>query len=133
MVRRRRAAGVTGGPRARINAGTGPTPIRGGRGLRHLVVCCDGTWQDVAQHSNVSRLHQAVVTPPDDPEPLYVKGVGVSTNPVDVLRGGLTGAGLSASIKDGYRWLVREFRHGDRAAIFGFSRGAYTARSLAGM
>jgi hypothetical protein len=101
--------------------------------VRHLVVCCDGTWQGVAQHSNVSRLAAAVVTPPGDPEPRYVKGVGVSWNPVDVVRGGLTGAGLAAGIKDGYRWLVQEFRAGDRIAVFGFSRGAYTARSLAGM
>jgi hypothetical protein len=101
--------------------------------LRHLIVCCDGTWQDVAQHSNVSRLHTAIVTPPGHPEPLYVRGVGVSWNPVDVLRGGLTGAGLSDGIKEGYHWLVREFRQGDRIAVFGFSRGAYTARSLAGM
>jgi hypothetical protein len=101
--------------------------------MRHLVVCCDGTWQDVAQHSNVSRLHTALIPPPGDPEPLYVKGVGVSSNPVDMLRGGLTGAGLAAGIKAGYRWLVREFRAGDRVAVFGFSRGAYTARSLAGM
>src|SRR3954470_11798327 len=101
--------------------------------MRHLVVCCDGTWQDVAQDSNVSRLRTALVTPPGDPEPRYVKGVGVSSNPVDMLRGGLTGAGLSAGIKDGYRWLVQEFRAADRIAVFGFSRGAYTARSLAGM
>jgi hypothetical protein len=101
--------------------------------VRQLVVCCDGTWQDVAQQSNVSRLHAALVVPPGHPEPEYVKGVGVSWNPVNALRGGLIGAGLSAGIKKGYRWLAREFRHGDRIAVFGFSRGAYTARSLAGM
>ena len=101
--------------------------------MRHLVVCCDGTWQDVAQQSNVSRLHAASSRRRALPEPLYVQGVGVSRNPVDVLRGGLIGAGLSAGITQGYRWLAREFRPGDRIAVFGFSRGAYTARSLAGM
>lgn len=101
--------------------------------MAHLVVCCDGTWQGVAAHSNVSRLHAAIVPAPGDPPPHYVRGVGVSRNPVDVLRGGLTGAGLDRSITDGYRWLVQRFRRGDRISVFGFSRGAYTARSLAGM
>ena len=101
--------------------------------MRRLIVCCDGTWQNVAQDSNVSRLHAAIVTPAGDPEPLYIKGVGVSRSPVDAVRGGLTGAGLSESITDGYRWVARHFRPGDRLAIFGFSRGAYSARSLAGM
>jgi Uncharacterized alpha/beta hydrolase domain (DUF2235) len=101
--------------------------------MRDLIVCCDGTWMDIAAHSNVSRLHGAIVTPPGDPQPLYVKGVGVSLNPVRALSGGLTGAGLTAAITDGYRWLVQNFRPGDRISVFGFSRGAYAARSLAGM
>jgi hypothetical protein len=101
--------------------------------MRHLIVCCDGTWQNVAQQSNVSRFHSAVVTPPGSPEPHYIRGVGISRNPVAVLRGGITGADLSAGIINGYRWLVETYRTGDRIAVFGFSRGAYTARSLAGM
>ncbi len=101
--------------------------------MRHLIVCCDGTWQNIAQQSNVSRFRAAVVTPPGDPEPHYVKGAGVSRNPVARIRSGLTGADLSAGITDGYRWLVTHHRAGDRIALFGFSRGAYTARSIAGM
>jgi hypothetical protein len=100
---------------------------------RRLSVCCDGTWLDVAQDSNVARLHRAIVPAAGDPEPLYVEGVGVSRNPLEMLQGGLTGAGLSRAIRRGYRWLVEQFRAGDRIAVFGFSRGAYTARSLAGM
>ncbi|WP_448628538.1 DUF2235 domain-containing protein [Geodermatophilus sp. URMC 64] len=100
---------------------------------RRLSVCCDGTWQDVAQDSNVARLHRAIVPDPGDPDPLYVKGVGVSPDLLERLRGGLTGAGLDEAITGGYRWLVEHFRAGDRIAVFGFSRGAYTARSLAGM
>jgi hypothetical protein len=101
--------------------------------MRHLIVCCDGTWQNVAQQSNVSRIHSAVVTPPGSPEPHYIKGVGISPNPIAVLRGGFTGADLSAGIINGYRWLVETYQAGDRISVFGFSRGAYTARSLAGM
>lgn len=101
--------------------------------MRHLIVCCDGTWQNIAQQSNVSRFHSAVVTPTGHPTPHYVKGAGVSRNVVARIRGGLTGADLSAGITDGYRWLVTHHRAGDRIALFGFSRGAYTARSIAGM
>jgi uncharacterized protein (DUF2235 family) len=104
-----------------------------GAAARRLSVRCDGTWLGVRQDSNVARLHRAIVPAPGDPEPLYVTGVGVSGNPVDVVAGGLIGAGLSRSITAGYRWLVEQFRAGDRVAVFGFSRGAYTARSLAGM
>jgi hypothetical protein len=101
--------------------------------VRHLIVCCDGTWQNAAKKSNVSRLCEAVVTPAGHPEPHYIEGPGVSRNPVNALRGGLTGADLSRGILDGYRWLAQEYRPGDRIALFGFSPGAYTARSIAGM
>jgi Uncharacterized alpha/beta hydrolase domain (DUF2235) len=101
--------------------------------MRHLVVCCDGTWQGVGQDSNVSRIRSAIVTPPGDPEPHYIEGVGASAQWISRLRAGLTGAGLQSGVKDGYRWLVQNYRAGDRIAVFGFSRGAYTARSIAGM
>jgi hypothetical protein len=101
--------------------------------MRHLVVCCDGTWATITKQTNVSRLHTALVTPAGHPEPHYVRGAGASRNPINMMRGGLTGADLATSIKDGYRWLAREYRPGDHIALFGYSRGAYTARSLAGM
>lgn len=100
--------------------------------MGRLIVCCDGTWQSVAQHSNVSRLYRAIVLG-GDAQAHYIPGVGVSANPLVRIEGGATGAGLSASILDGYRWLVEHYQQGDRVAVFGFSRGAYTARSLAGM
>jgi hypothetical protein len=101
--------------------------------MRHLIACCDGTWMTAAKQSNVNRLRAAVVTPEGRPEPFYVAGAGVSDNPLDALRGGLTGADLEQSIKAGYRWLAQEYRPGDHVALFGYSRGAYTARSVAGL
>jgi hypothetical protein len=62
--------------------------------MRQLVVCCDGTWQTITKQTNVGRLHSAVVTPAGHPVPHYVKGAGATGNPVDALRGGLTGADL---------------------------------------
>ena len=100
--------------------------------MGRLIVCCDGTWQSVAQHSNVSRLCRAVVLG-GATKAHYIKGVGVSANPLVRIEGGMTGAGLAEGIFDGYRWLVNNYEDGDRIAVFGFSRGAYTARSLAGM
>jgi hypothetical protein len=61
-----------------------------------------------------------------------VPGVGTG-DLLDRLRGGLTGWGLANALMEGYRFLVEEYRPGDRISLFGFSRGAYTARSLAGM
>src|SRR5688572_17171191 len=101
--------------------------------MRHLIACCDGTWMTAAKQSNVNRLRAAVVTPEGRPEPFYVAGAGVSDNPLDALRGGLTGADLEQSIKAGYRWLAQEYRPGDHVALFGYSRGAYTARSVTGL
>jgi uncharacterized protein (DUF2235 family) len=97
--------------------------------MRNLVVCCDGTWQDMVDRSNVLRLREAL-----DPsvKAEYVPGVGTG-DLWDRLRGGVTGWGLSAALLHGYRFLVAEYRSGDRISVFGSSRGAYTARSLAGM
>ena len=49
------------------------------------------------------------------------------------LRGAVAGAGLTEAVIEGYRFLAAEYQPGDRISVFGFSRGAYTARSLAGM
>jgi uncharacterized protein (DUF2235 family) len=97
--------------------------------MADIVVCCDGTWQDAINRSNVSRLYDAL---DESVVRCYVKGVGTG-DLMDKLRGGLTGNGLADSLKEGYEFLVREYRPGDHISLFGFSRGAYTARSLAGM
>src|SRR3954447_8991157 len=101
--------------------------------MRQLVVCCDGTWQDMIADSNVRRLSQAFVPPADHPPAHYIPGVGATGIGLAKLRAGATGAGLDDAILDGYGWLVETFQAGDRISLFGFSRGAYTARSLAGM
>ncbi|GAA4901946.1 putative alpha/beta hydrolase family protein DUF2235 [Actinomycetospora succinea] len=95
-----------------------------------LVVCCDGTWQDRADHTNVVGLFDRLDLPAD--RKTYVRGVG-NGGVVDQVRGGLTGWGLDRDLRAGYRFLVETFRPGDRISVFGFSRGAYLARSLAGM
>jgi uncharacterized protein (DUF2235 family) len=63
----------------------------------------------------------------------YLHGVGDSSNALVQLLGGAVGAGLIARIVRGYTYISRNYLAGDRIYITGFSRGAYTARALAGM
>lgn len=107
--------------------------------MRHLVVCCDGTWNTPDQShagvptpTNVVRLHHAVV---EDEGQLryYHSGVGTGPGLGDRLAGGGLGVGLSQNIKGAYSWLATNYQPGDAICLFGFSRGAYTVRSLAGM
>jgi uncharacterized protein (DUF2235 family) len=63
----------------------------------------------------------------------YLHGVGDSNNFLVQLLGGAVGAGLITRIVRGYTFISRNFVPGDQIFIVGFSRGAYTARALAGM
>src|SRR5262249_46649033 len=63
----------------------------------------------------------------------YMHGVGDSQNPVMKVIGGVFGAGVIARIIRGYTFISRHYVPGDSIHILGFSRGAYTARALAGM
>jgi uncharacterized protein (DUF2235 family) len=97
----------------------------------------DGTWnkpgqkdEGVKTETNVLKLSKALAKLPDQIGG-YFKGVG--TDPGEKLPGGAIGWGLFDQIKDGYRFLREQFQPGDQIYIFGFSRGAYSARSLAGM
>jgi len=97
----------------------------------------DGTWnkpgqkdQGVETKTNVLKLHEALTDRADQIRK-YFPGVG--TDPGQKVSGGAFGWGLFDQIKDGYRFLRARFEPGDRIYIFGFSRGAYSARSLCGM
>jgi hypothetical protein len=63
----------------------------------------------------------------------YHPGVGTEDSLFNWLLGGSSGVGLSRYVLDAYRWLITTYRPGDRISLFGFSRGAYTVRSLAGL
>lgn len=107
--------------------------------MRHLIVCCDGTWNTTEKQdsvTNVCRLHNALAeTAGDGAEQLryYHRGVGAEGGPMDWLLGGIVGVGLSRNVLDAYHWLTTTYQPGDSIALFGFSRGAYTVRSLAGV
>lgn len=110
--------------------------------MKRLVVCCDGTWNTPEQEenntpapTNVIRLYNSVAArDAAGTEQLryYHPGVGVEGGFFARTAGGLYGAGIDQNIMSGYGWLARHYRPGDAVYLFGFSRGAYTARSLAG-
>ncbi|MCB1920487.1 MAG: DUF2235 domain-containing protein [Candidatus Competibacteraceae bacterium] len=104
---------------------------------RRLVLCLDGTWNTYKDHTNVSRLHACIPNLPDgntgDQVQIKYYDEGVGTNAYDRIRGGMFGAGLAKNIRQAYAWLIRNYQEGSELFIFGFSRGAYTARSLAGL
>ncbi len=88
--------------------------------------------------TNVCRLYRSVLTisPGDAKDGIaqikwYDKGVG--TEWYDRISGGAFGTGLSRKIREGYKFLSSNYDDGDEIFVFGFSRGAYTARSLVGM
>lgn len=110
--------------------------------MKRIIICCDGTWNradqqhnDVPCPTNVVKLAYRITK--RDPESVpqivfYDQGVGTG-NLVDRLTGGAFGHGLEENIFDAYRFLIANYEPGDEIFLFGFSRGAYTARSVAGM
>jgi uncharacterized protein (DUF2235 family) len=109
--------------------------------VKHLVVCCDGTWNKpdqtvgaIARPTNVTKLALSIA--PTDAAMArqcvyYHPGVGTSR--WDHIRGGAFGSGLSANVLDAYHFLIDNYEDGDQLWFFGFSRGAFTARSVAGL
>ena len=109
-------------------------------GRRRLIVCCDGTWNSPVQQreTNVVQLLRAiqpegtVAGAPVTQIAYYHLGVGTG-NVLDRILGGGTGVGLSSSVKACYGFLVDNYLPGDEILLFGFSRGAFVVRSMAGM
>ena len=99
---------------------------------RRIIFCADGTWDKVKNDTNVRRLFNAIAKGPDQVA-AYDDGVGTWGTFWRRLLGGAFGDGLFQKIKDGYKEIARHYKPHDDIFIFGFSRGAYTARSLAGM
>jgi uncharacterized protein (DUF2235 family) len=153
---------------------------------KRLVLCFDGTWNNLTSHTNVSKLYGEIAdetTGPSNQRKFYDAGVGTGT--FDRVRGGAFGYGLDRNIRTGYAWLASiyetsddalkparkaddptrdsrtcpkepadpsaarrsngelvemachsskaEFIDGSDIFLFGFSRGAFTARSLGGL
>lgn len=109
---------------------------------KKLIVFCDGTWNTPDEKdpqgkfcpTNVSKLFRATCSEDASGTPQivhYTQGVGTRWD--EHVGGGAFGWGISDNIKDGYRFICSNYKPGDEIFLFGFSRGAYTARSLAGL
>lgn len=102
---------------------------------KRLVVCCDGTWSTLHQKNptNVCEVFDAIAPSAGAmaQEKYYVEGVG--NKPWSRFTGGAFGVGLSHNVREAYRHVVRHYEPGDELFFFGFSRGAYTARSAVGL
>lgn len=110
--------------------------------MKRIVLCCDGTWNRADQEdagkpcpTNVIKIaYRLCKRAPDGTEQIIYYDQGVGTGDTeDKLLGGATGAGLEQNIHDAYIFLMANYEPGDELYIFGFSRGAFTARSIGGM
>lgn len=95
---------------------------------KRIAIFLDGTWNTTFDNTNVWRLGALCA-------PVGVDGIPQISHyeiGVNGMWGGAFGKGVSANIVDAYEWLMRQYNPDDEIFIFGFSRGAFTARSLAG-
>ncbi len=98
-------------------------------GVKRIALFLDGTWNTVDDNTNVFRMKSLCAK---TPEQLCYYSAGVGTQAGQRLTGGLFGIGLNEEVESAYEWLVDHYEVGAQIFIFGFSRGAFTARSLAG-
>ena len=110
---------------------------------QNIVVCCDGTANEFARdRTNVVKLYFTLVDWSGVQKTYYHPGVGTMEPPAALTRysrsattllGKAIGYGLEADIRDAYAFLMNHFSEGDRLFLFGFSRGAYTVRTVASL
>lgn len=103
--------------------------------MKRIVITSDGTWNSPEdnQPTNVLQLARAIAPVASDKNRqvvFYDWGVGSDRKK---LAGGISGVGIDKNIMDCYRFIVQNYDKGDELYFFGFSRGAYTVRSLAGL
>lgn len=116
---------------------------------KNIALFIDGTWNDSDKkgETNVHKLYKAACKCAGPSKLIdcipvacsgskqvvhYLKGVGTGWWPIDKYFGGATGFGTADRIKEAYLFLALNYVYGDRVYLFGFSRGAFAARALAG-
>ncbi|KGO42875.1 protein of unknown function DUF2235 [Penicillium expansum] len=115
-------------------------PIR-----KRIIICCDGTWQSAVSGkknvpSNVTRLCRALNNVGTDEHGnqwqqivWYDSGIGTTSSPLGQKIEGAIGLGLEGNVIEAYNFCVLNYKPGDQIMCFGFSRGAFTARAIAGL
>ncbi|WP_353070852.1 DUF2235 domain-containing protein [Tunturiibacter gelidoferens] len=110
---------------------------------KNIVICCDGTGNAYGDNnSNVVKLYQTLLIDGKRQVGYYHPGVGTEGSPnstnrltaaLSIVAGLAFGAGLLGNVSDAYRYLMDVYEQGDNVYLFGFSRGAFTARAIAGV
>jgi uncharacterized protein (DUF2235 family) len=110
---------------------------------KNIVICCDGTGNEYGpENSNVVKLFQILSREPRTQVAFYGSGVGTMAAPEALstfmkkatwICGLAFGYGLQRNVSDAYAYLMEHYEEGDQVFLFGFSRGSYTARALAGL
>jgi uncharacterized protein (DUF2235 family) len=108
---------------------------------KNIIICCDGTGNQYGNdNSNVVKLYSCLLVNSDQVA-YYHPGVGTMGDPrktswigktLSKIGGLAFGLGFTDNIADAYRFIMDQYADGDRIYLFGFSRGAYTVRALAG-
>ena len=99
---------------------------------KKIILLSDGTGNSAAKinKTNVWRLYQALDLSDGDQIACYDDGVGTSNLRILKLLGGAFGIGLARNVRDLYKFLCQHYQPGDEIYVFGFSRGAFTARMI---
>lgn len=106
--------------------------------MKRIITCSDGTWNAPSEkaRTNVQKIFDLISKRDANgiqQAKFYDEGIGAQGGIVTRMLNGATGKGIDDNIKDIYKCIVWNYEPGDEIYLFGFSRGAYTARSLAGM
>lgn len=102
--------------------------------MKRIIILADGTWNSPESNddTNVVQLARAIKTESNHVKQVVFYDWGVGTDRKK-LSGGISGDGIDKNIKDCYRFIVHNYEKGDELFFFGFSRGAFTVRSLGGL
>ncbi|CAB4493114.1 unnamed protein product [Rhizophagus irregularis] len=103
---------------------------------KNIVVLYDGTWNNPSSQTNVYTLYKELLEEDYKKRVLYIDGIGIEElTCINLLIDGDMAIALSLdnNIKEGYKFIVNHYNPGDDIWLFGFSRGAYIVRCIAGM
>lgn len=136
-------------------ANPGPAPsASAGYKPKKLIVCCDGTWRNSDSGiwsntglswiwrgqeqvaTNVTRISRAIESVDSQGKQqtvCYQAGVGSEGNIIQRVVGGALGIGLVENVREAYSFIAKNYVTGDEIYLIGFSRGAFTARSIGGL
>jgi len=111
--------------------------------MKRIAIFCDGTWNTPDKSENGKYCQTNVVKMANALSPssidgtaqllYYDTGIGSEGNLITRSFDGATGQGISDNILQAYRFIIQNYEQGDELFLFGFSRGAFTVRSLSGL